>query len=149
VGEPVDIRNLLANERTLLAWVRTGLALMAFGFVVDRTALWFSVEGHAHESISMILGGLMIGVGVVCQVIGAVRFRATRGALLAGRALLPGVGAPMVVAVLVTLLALALLVYLLIGIGPHVLPRDGSAGAVRLDALVGLLRMPLEGLEQA
>jgi uncharacterized membrane protein YidH (DUF202 family) len=32
-----DPRVRLAGERTLLAWVRTGLAMMAFGFVVARS----------------------------------------------------------------------------------------------------------------
>ena len=35
-----DLRVLQANERTLLAWVRTGVALMAFGFVVARAGAW-------------------------------------------------------------------------------------------------------------
>jgi Domain of unknown function (DUF202) len=37
---PVDIREHLAAERTLLAYVRTGLALMGFGFVVARFGLF-------------------------------------------------------------------------------------------------------------
>jgi putative membrane protein len=37
---PVDPRVRFAVERTLLAWVRTGLALMGFGFVVARFGLF-------------------------------------------------------------------------------------------------------------
>ena len=35
-----DPRVRFAIERTLLAWVRTGLALMGFGFVVARFGLF-------------------------------------------------------------------------------------------------------------
>ena len=35
-----DLRIPLAAERTLLAWVRTGLAMMGFGFVVARFGLF-------------------------------------------------------------------------------------------------------------
>ncbi len=34
------LRDYLAAERTLLAWIRTGLALMGFGFVVARFGLF-------------------------------------------------------------------------------------------------------------
>ena len=36
----IDPRVLYAAERTLLAWIRTGLALMDFGFVVARFSLF-------------------------------------------------------------------------------------------------------------
>jgi len=36
IGPKADLRDYLAAERTFLAWVRTGLALMGFGFVVAR-----------------------------------------------------------------------------------------------------------------
>jgi putative membrane protein len=35
-----DLTDYLATERTLLAWIRTGLALMGFGFVVARFAFF-------------------------------------------------------------------------------------------------------------
>jgi uncharacterized membrane protein YidH (DUF202 family) len=38
-----DPRVLFAAERTLLAWIRTGLTVMAFGFVVARFGLFLRI----------------------------------------------------------------------------------------------------------
>jgi putative membrane protein len=45
VGEKpaADLRDYLAEERTFLAWIRTGLTLMGFGFVVARFGLFLEV----------------------------------------------------------------------------------------------------------
>lgn len=40
----------LANERTFLAWVRTAIAIMAFGFVVVKFALFV-------KQVSLVMGG--------------------------------------------------------------------------------------------
>lgn len=40
----------LANERTFLAWVRTAIAIMAFGFVVVKFALFV-------RQVSLVMGG--------------------------------------------------------------------------------------------
>jgi uncharacterized membrane protein YidH (DUF202 family) len=40
VGQKASLGDYLAAERTLLAWIRTGLALMGFGFVVARFGLF-------------------------------------------------------------------------------------------------------------
>ena len=37
---PQNRRVHLANERTFLAWIRTSIAMMAFGFVVEKFALF-------------------------------------------------------------------------------------------------------------
>jgi putative membrane protein len=46
---PVDPRQLQANERTLLAWVRTGLALVTFGFVVAGIGAWLRMLGDRRD----------------------------------------------------------------------------------------------------
>lgn len=113
MSEPVDLRILQANERTLLAWIRTGLALIAFGFVIDRLALWFRFELHQEETRSLVLGSIVIVIGAACEVIGTVRFIKIRRALLAGQPAVPGQVGPVVVALLVTVIAAALLAYVL------------------------------------
>jgi putative membrane protein len=39
-GQKASLSDYLAAERTLLAWISTGLALMGFGFVVARFGLF-------------------------------------------------------------------------------------------------------------
>ncbi|MDQ3366809.1 MAG: DUF202 domain-containing protein [Myxococcota bacterium] len=110
-----DLRFLQANERTLLAWVRTGLALMAFGFVIARLALWMQQDAGPDSTASLVVGVAVVATGAACQVVGAVRFVRARRALIEGRALAPGAGAPVVVAMVVAALGVALCAYLIAG----------------------------------
>jgi uncharacterized protein (DUF302 family)/uncharacterized membrane protein YidH (DUF202 family) len=69
------LSDYLAAERTLLAWIRTGLALMGFGFVVARFGLFLQQlqimqPGSAAESygVSLWFGTALIAVGVVLNI---------------------------------------------------------------------------------
>jgi putative membrane protein len=68
---PEDPRVRFAAERTLLAWVRTGLAMMGFGFVVARFGL-FLRELAAAEGRVPRQGGWSIGFGVALVLLGVV-----------------------------------------------------------------------------
>jgi putative membrane protein len=70
----------MAAERTMLAWLRTGIAIMAFGFVVARFELVlrvFQVEGMKIPShgLSPYLGGALVGLGVCATAAGALQYQ--------------------------------------------------------------------------
>ncbi len=109
---PVDLRVLQANERTLLAWVRTSLALLGFGFAIAKLG---AAAGGLEAATSLWLAGGFLAVGIATNVFAALRYFAIRRALEAAR---PPPRDQLHVAVLVafvTLLGLALAAWLLAG----------------------------------
>ena len=69
-------REHLANERTLLAWVRTSLALIALGVVVARFAVFLRASNVATASsvTSTAFGIALVGGGFTAGLVGLVRF---------------------------------------------------------------------------
>jgi putative membrane protein len=80
----------LANERTFLAYARTALAFIGFGFVIARFALFtreVAAVVHLRETsnaTSTVFGAAMALAGVACAAYGAYRYIATARALRAG-----------------------------------------------------------------
>lgn len=71
------VRDHLANERTFLAYVRTSLAMIGFGFVISRL--------DPRAIVSLISGVLMVIGGIAMAVFGAYRYVAERRALIEHR----------------------------------------------------------------
>ena len=67
-----DPRIHFAAERTLLAWLRTGLAMMGFGFVVARFGVFLRELSAARSGPPMAEPGLSIWVGIALVVLGVV-----------------------------------------------------------------------------
>ncbi len=73
----------MANERTFLAWIRTSIAIMAFGFVIERFALFVGQlsllsgrETHAAQrSLSTAFGIALVAAGAVMGVLSFVRYK--------------------------------------------------------------------------
>lgn len=75
-----DPRVFFAAERTLLAWTRTALTLMAFGFVIERFGLFLSTfmatEGQAWQrGVSFWVGVSFILLGAIAGLVSVVQFR--------------------------------------------------------------------------
>ena len=89
-SNPNRARDHLANERTFLAWVRTGAAIVVFGFAIGRVAIAMrqltAFSGHPIRTagVSVWMGAGSIGAGVLLVVAGLMRYRKTRAQLDAG-----------------------------------------------------------------
>ena len=73
----------MANERTFLAWIRTSIGVMAFGFVVEKFALFLKqvsyifgkeVKAPSH-GYSSVFGIFLIGLGAFMGMLAFIRYK--------------------------------------------------------------------------
>src|SRR5262245_5375333 len=110
---------LQANKRTLLAWVRTSIALMTFGFVIARIGFWLRAiaappGGADHRELGTAwVGAGFVVMGVIGNAAAVGRYAANRRALQRGDAITEG-SLPIMLASLVTVFGAIIGAYLLL-----------------------------------
>jgi len=73
----------MANERTFLAWIRTSIAIMAFGFVVEKFALFVKQVSFIlgkepvlpPRGYSTVFGITLVALGALMGLLSFVRYR--------------------------------------------------------------------------
>ena len=121
----MSIRNFsdhAANERTFLAWVRTAIAVTAFGFLVERFDLFLAVMAPSSAAGKSMIhrsafgreaGLILIAAGVAIATLAALRFVRTAREIDDTK-IVPGTGSRLDIALaaLLALLGVALFFYL-------------------------------------
>jgi putative membrane protein len=125
-SDAVDPRIYFAAERTLLAWVRTGLSMMGFGFVVARFGLFLreiaavqAVAPPRQHGLSIWVGTTLVFLGVAVNLCAVVNHwhtvqRLDKGEPIRFRSLPLGA----VAALLMAVLGIVMAGYLLFGLNP-------------------------------
>lgn len=117
-----DPRVYFAAQRTMLAWIRTGIALMGFGFVVARFGLFLRELAAARigpqapnpPRLSLWVGTALVLIGVAVMLASAVSHFRFRKKYLLGEAITPKGYLAIVLAVVLAGVGVAMTVYLVV-----------------------------------
>jgi putative membrane protein len=113
----------LANERTFLAWVRTSIGIMAFGFVVVKFTLFvrqislvlqkpMPIKSHGYSSA---IGILLVAFGALIGLMAYLRYRLITKQLL-NKNYEPSTLLSTLVAVSIVLIGILLTIYLILSV---------------------------------
>jgi putative membrane protein len=121
-----DLRDYLAEERTFLAWIRTSIALMGFGFVVAHFGIFANephVTNHASgvqpHDLSLWFGTALIAMGVTVSLFSAWCYMHLVGELNRGQFVKRSISKQgLIVALSLALLGIAISIYMLLILAP-------------------------------
>jgi putative membrane protein len=114
----------LANERTFLAWIRTSIAIMGFGFVVVKFALFIKQISLVLNNKQTVLPGkgyssdigiLLVGIGVLMAFYSYIRYRITEEQLI-NKAYKPSLLPSLLLTLAILIIGILLVVYLIPGL---------------------------------
>ncbi|MFY9311574.1 MAG: DUF202 domain-containing protein [Bacteroidia bacterium] len=116
-----DPRDYLSNERTYLAWVRTSIGIMVFGFVVVKFTLFVKelsimlqkpLPNHDYVSV---LGISLVALGVLVVLISFLQYKKI-GSQLGNSNFQPSASLSTILTISILLIGILLVTYLVVGI---------------------------------
>ena len=119
IGTSKKVSDHLANERTFLAWIRTGLATITFGFVVERFGLLLRELGFKGNTtiipspLSSFFGVSLTILGVIIMIVALLGFLYNRRSIDA-ECFHPSASFAIILTILASLIGALLAIYLLL-----------------------------------
>ena len=112
----------MANERTFLAWIRTCIGIMTFGFVIEKFIIPLDCGntsgGHSlfdvHQYLAF-LGIFLVFLGAAASLLATYRFRRTERQIMEDT-YHPSIVADMLVAILLASIGILMVIYLIYGL---------------------------------
>ncbi len=114
-----------ANERTMLAWIRTGISLMAFGFAIARFGVFLRQVASLGQSAVRVqhgvgsawIGGALVALGMMANLLATARYARIRRAIERGEVGAPSATMVYILGIAATLVGLMMTILLLDTVG--------------------------------
>lgn len=115
-----NARDHLANERTLLAWIRTSIGIMAFGFVVVKFSLFIKQISlllgkditFPQRGYSSVIGILLVAVGSVVLLLAFINYKRTKKQL-SQESYQPTSKLTLLLTIIILIISILLIIYLI------------------------------------